>query len=139
MYGFNWRTVKPFETSSHQGCHKSTSRSQTKTSLWTLDFYYSVIPSVPFIWWITSLLGGKVRSIKPTFVSAWHIRLTVTQTFAFTLKGKIFYQSLPFVLLCYFLKEFRPKKTTKQKRSSFIEWSISPFKKSISRLLNFEK
>jgi len=83
MYGFNQRTVEPFETSSHQGNHKSTSRSQTKTSLWTLDFYYSVIPNVSFIWWIILFFTRRMRSLKPTFVSVRYSYLTVKQTIYF--------------------------------------------------------
>jgi len=113
MYGILWRTVKPFEAFSPQGCHKPTSRSQTKMSLWSLDFYNSVIPRVPFIWWVTPFLISEVRSLEPTYVFARLIRLTIKRTFILTLYDKNFYRSSPFVLLRYLLEEFRPKQTTR--------------------------
>ena len=49
MYHFNWRTVRPLETSTSLGYDKPTSRCQTKCKIRTSTFYKPVIPSVPFI------------------------------------------------------------------------------------------
>jgi len=46
---FNWRTAKPFEPITAQGCDESTSRCQTNSSIRTLKIHKPVIPKVPFI------------------------------------------------------------------------------------------
>jgi len=81
MCCFIQRTVEPFVNTASQGCNKPTSRWQTITSLRSLDYYNSVIPGVPFIWWSNNLSLKIFGSLKPTFVFVWFINLTIWQTF----------------------------------------------------------
>jgi len=81
MCCFIQRTVEPFVNTASQGCNKPTSRWQTITSLRSLGYYNSVIPSVPFIWWSNNLSFKIFGSLKPTYVFVWFINLTIWQTF----------------------------------------------------------
>ena len=112
MWYFIWRTVKPFAKSSPQGCIKSTSRSQTKVSLWTLDFYYSVIPMVFFIWLSNTFSFKIFGSIKPIL----HLCLIYqfqqfSKYFTFMLKNKIFLFEFTNAHLCYYFKGRHPNET----------------------------
>ena len=81
MYCFIQRTVEPFVKTASQGCNKPTSRWQTIMSLWSLDYYYSVIPAVPFVWCSNNFSFKIFGSLKQTFVFIRHIRLMIWQTF----------------------------------------------------------
>jgi len=98
------------EKSTLPGCDKPTSRWQAKTSLWSLSFYYSVIPTVLFICCSITLSLSLIGSIKPTFVSAQLIRFAVKQTYTFSLKREIFLLNLPLYFFVTFWKNSVPEK-----------------------------
>jgi len=100
------------EKTTPPGCDKSTSRWQTVTLLWSRSQYYSVIPGVFFICWSITISLSLIGSIKPTFVTAWHTRLTIKQEYTFSLKNKIFHLFLPLHFFVTFSKNFVPKKLT---------------------------
>jgi len=63
----------PLQRLHHKDIIKSTSRWQTKISLWSLNFHYSVIPMVPFICWSNKFSFIIFGSLKPTFVTVQSI------------------------------------------------------------------
>ena len=88
---------------SHNRSHP-TSRWQTITSLWSLDYYNSVIPTVPFIWWSNNFSFKIFGSLKPTFrLRLIYKSYDLANISTFMLKNKIFCLSLPFVHLSYYL------------------------------------
>jgi len=50
MYDFNGRTDRPLKAATPSGYRNSTSRSQTLSSIRTLEQDYAVIPKVAFIY-----------------------------------------------------------------------------------------
>ena len=86
-YRFHGRTAQPLGRATAPGCDEPTSRCQTSPSMWTLGGDQPVIPRVTFIRWATAFPLSTVGSLKPTFVSAWHVSLAVKLAFAFTLYG----------------------------------------------------
>ena len=63
-------------------------RCQTSSSIGTLRGDQPVIPRVTFIRWVTTFPHSIVRSLRPTFVSARLVCLTVKLPFAFALKDR---------------------------------------------------
>ena len=63
-------------------------RCQTSPSIGTLGGDQPVIPRVTFIRWVTTFPHSIVRSLRPTFVSARLVCLTVKLPFAFALKDR---------------------------------------------------
>ena len=86
-YRFHGRTAQPLGRTTAPGCDEPTSRCQTSPSMWTLGGDQPVIPRVTFIRWATALPLGTVGSLRPTFVSAWLVSLTVKLPFAFALSS----------------------------------------------------
>jgi len=84
-YRFNWRTAKPLGRTTAPGCDEPTSRCQTSPSIGTLGGDQPVIPRVTFIRWVTPFPHSSVRSLRPTFVPARLVCLTVKLPYAFTL------------------------------------------------------
>ena len=84
-YRFHGRTAQPLGRTTAPGCDEPTSRCQTSPSMWTLGGDQPVIPRVTFIRWATTFPLRIVGSLRPTFVSAWLVRLAVKLPFAFTL------------------------------------------------------
>ena len=84
-YRFHGRTAQPLGRTTAPGCDEPTSRCQTSPSMWTLGGDQPVIPRVTFIRWVTAFPLSTVRSLRPTFVPAWLVGLTVKlpYTFAF--------------------------------------------------------
>ena len=86
---FNWRTAKPLGPSPAPGCDEPTSRCQTAPSIWTLGRDQPVIPRVPFIRWATAIPLSTAGSLRPTFVSARLVGLTVRRVYAFALNTRL--------------------------------------------------
>ena len=84
-YRFHGRTAQPLGRTTAPGCDEPTSRCQTSPSMWTLGGDQPVIPRVTFIRWATTFPLRIVGSLRPTFVSARLVSLTVKLPFAFTL------------------------------------------------------
>jgi len=84
-YRFNGRTDQPLDTATHPGCEESTSRCRTPDSVRTLIQDEPVIPRVAFILWVLAFPYSTSRSLKSTFVSVWHVCLTVRQNCIFKL------------------------------------------------------
>ena len=87
-YRFHGRTAQPLGRTTAPGCDEPTSRCQTFPSMWTLGEDQPVIPRVTFIRWVTSFPHRNVRSLRPTFVSARLVCLTVKLPFAFALEDR---------------------------------------------------
>ena len=86
---FNGRTAQPLGPSPAPGCDEPTSRCQTAPSIWTLGRDQPVIPKVPFIRWATAIPLSTAGSLRPTFVSARLVGLTVSLAYAFTLNTRL--------------------------------------------------
>ena len=86
-YRFHGRTAQPLERTTAPGCDEPTSRCQTSSSMWTLGGDQPVIPRVTFICWATSFPYSNVGSLRPTFVTAWLMSLTVKLSFVFALQN----------------------------------------------------
>jgi hypothetical protein len=84
-YRFYGRTAQPLGRTTAPGCDEPTSRCQTSPSMWTLGGDQPVIPRVTFIRWVTAFPLSTVRSLRPTFVSARLVGLTVKLPYTFTL------------------------------------------------------
>ena len=84
-YRFHGRTAQPLGRTTAPGCDEPTSRCQTSPSMWTLGGDQPVIPRVTFIRWVTAFPLSTVRSLRPTFVPARLVGLTVKLPYAFTL------------------------------------------------------
>ena len=84
-YRFHGRTAQPLGRTTAPGCDEPTSRCQTSPSIGTLGGDQPVIPRVTFIRWVTPFPHSSVRSLRPTFVSARLVCLTVKLPFAFAL------------------------------------------------------
>ena len=82
---FNGRTAQPLGPSPAPGCDEPTSRCQTAPSIWTLGRDQPVIPRVPFIRWAIAIPHSTTGSLRPTFVSARLVGLTVSLACAYTL------------------------------------------------------
>ena len=100
------------------GSH-STSRCQTASSIRTLRSHQPVIPNVPFIRWAMVFSHKTTGSLRPTYIPARIVILTVKQTFAVTLCNKILF-GFAFVLLRYSLGGDRPNQTTSHKLSNLF-------------------
>jgi hypothetical protein len=87
-YRFHGRTAQPLGRATAPGCDEPTSRCQTSPSMWTLEGDQPVIPRVTFIRWVTALPLGTVRSLRPTFVPAWLVSLTVKLSYTFMLYNR---------------------------------------------------
>ena len=86
---FNRRTAGPLGPSPAPGCDEPTSRCQTAPSIWTLGRDQPVIPKVPFIRWAMAIPHSTAGSLRPTFVSARLVGLTVSLACAFTLNTQL--------------------------------------------------
>ena len=86
---FNGRTAQPLGPAPAPGCDEPTSRCQTAPSIWTLGRDQPVIPKVPFIRWATAIPLSTAGSLRPTFVSARLVGLTVSLAYAFTLNTRL--------------------------------------------------
>jgi len=86
---FNGRTAQPLGPAPAPGCDEPTSRCQTAPSIWTLGRDQPVIPKVPFIRWATAIPLSTAGSLRPTFVSARLVGLTVSLVCAFTLDTRL--------------------------------------------------
>ena len=82
---FHGRTDQPLGRTTAPGCDEPTSRCQTSPSIWTLGGDQPVIPRVTFIRWVTAFPLSTVRSLRPTFVPARLVGLTVKLPYAFIL------------------------------------------------------
>jgi len=131
---FMRRTVAPLLPASATGQNESTSRSQTKMSLWSLIFHYTVIPKVSFIWWSNNFSFKKFGSLNSTFVSARSINLTVQQSLLLLCsKTKFFVWNLPKTPQLQFLRRssqpnYPPTtvpavKAMIKSKNNFSEWS----------------
>ena len=87
-YRFHGRTAQPLGRATAPGCDEPTSRCQTSPSMWTLGGDQPVIPRVTFIRWVTALPLGTARSLRPTFVPARLVSLTVKLSYTFTLYNR---------------------------------------------------
>ena len=87
-YRFHGRTAQPLGRTTAPGCDEPTSRCQTSPSMWTLGGDQPVIPRVTFIRWVTAFPRRTVRSLRPTFVSARLVGLTVKLSSTFTLNNR---------------------------------------------------
>ena len=111
-YRFNGRTAQPLEDASPPGCDEPTSRCQSFPSIWTLGEDKPVIPGVTFIRWVIAIPFSTIRSLRPTFVSARHVCLSVKLPSAFTLFRTISDRTEEtFVRLRYSLGGDRPSQT----------------------------
>ena len=90
-YRFNGRTAQPLGRTTAPGCDEPTSRCQTSPSMWTLGGDQPVIPRVTFIRWATAFPLSTAGSLRPTFVSARLVSLTVKLPFAFTRHDRFLY------------------------------------------------
>ena len=86
---FHGRTAQPLGRTTAPGCDEPTSRCQTTPSIWTLGRDKPVIPKVPFIRWATAIPHSTAGSLRPTFVSARLVGLTVRRACAFTLNTQL--------------------------------------------------
>ena len=87
-YRFHGRTAQPLGRTTAPGCDEPTSRCQTSPSMWTLGGDQPVIPRVTFIRWATVLPLGTAGSLRPTFVPARLVSLTVKLSYTFMLYNR---------------------------------------------------